>query len=317
VDGTIASYQMVTTVAEGSLTFNPDGTYSFDPGSDFDDLAAGATRAVTFTYTATDNNGAVSEPSTVEISVIGSNDSPVLVSDTATVSEDGVIVIDVLANDSDVDGDILSVSSVTVPSAQGTVTIEDNKIRFEPAEGFIGTSVISYSVTDGVQVSNGTVEVLVTISENFVALDSFDSGNTIPVFQPESLIDSEFLPLEYEPVLLDVLDGISNLLGQANLAVDQPNLNLISEFNLLETLTQPGVTEGVGITLDNEVLTLDEDFLQIEEQDTENSTTLNPESSGDVQLTVSSYSSDRFSVQLEKIVDVNQADLEALKKMLS
>ena len=317
VDGTIASYQMVTSVAEGSLTFNPDGTYSFDPGSDFDDLAAGATRAVTFTYTATDNNGAVSEPSTVEISVIGSNDSPVLVSDTATVSEDGVIVIDVLANDSDVDGDILSVSSVTVPSAQGTVTIEDNKIRFEPAEGFIGTSVISYSVTDGVQVSNGTVEVLVTISENFVALDSFDSGNTIPVFQPESLIDSEFLPLEYEPVLLDVLDGISNLLGQANLAVDQPNLNLISEFNLLETLTQPGVTEGVGITLDNEVLTLDEDFLQIEEQDTENSTTLNPESSGDVQLTVSSYSSDRFSVQLEKIVDVNQADLEALKKMLS
>ena len=47
-------------MAEGSLTFNTDGSYSFDPGSAFDDLAPGATRDVSFTYTATDNNGGVS-----------------------------------------------------------------------------------------------------------------------------------------------------------------------------------------------------------------------------------------------------------------
>ncbi len=42
IDGTIASYALGgTNVAEGSLLFNPDGTYSFDPGTDFDDLDLG------------------------------------------------------------------------------------------------------------------------------------------------------------------------------------------------------------------------------------------------------------------------------------
>ncbi|HET9977618.1 MAG TPA: Ig-like domain-containing protein, partial [Burkholderiaceae bacterium] len=60
VDGTIASYALLSGPASGALTFNSDGTYSFNPGSAFDDLAAGATRQVSFTYTATDNNGGVS-----------------------------------------------------------------------------------------------------------------------------------------------------------------------------------------------------------------------------------------------------------------
>jgi hypothetical protein len=53
------------------LTFNADGSYSFDPGADFDDLAVGATRDVTFTYTATDNDGQTSTEQTVTITVTG------------------------------------------------------------------------------------------------------------------------------------------------------------------------------------------------------------------------------------------------------
>ena len=51
-------YALVANVAEGSLTLQHDGSYSFDPGSAFDDLAPGATRDVSFTYTATDNTAA-------------------------------------------------------------------------------------------------------------------------------------------------------------------------------------------------------------------------------------------------------------------
>ncbi|MDZ7665903.1 MAG: Ig-like domain-containing protein [Desulfotignum sp.] len=42
-DGTIESYQLVDDVGtgNGNLTFNADGTYSFDPGTDFDSLAEG------------------------------------------------------------------------------------------------------------------------------------------------------------------------------------------------------------------------------------------------------------------------------------
>ncbi|EPW4427505.1 Ig-like domain-containing protein, partial [Vibrio vulnificus] len=64
VDGTVVSYSLGDTVSEGSLTFNANGSYTFTPGSDFDDLPAGDSREVTFTYSATDNNGGVSEPKT-------------------------------------------------------------------------------------------------------------------------------------------------------------------------------------------------------------------------------------------------------------
>jgi VCBS repeat-containing protein len=92
VDGTIDpnGYALGgTTVAQGSLTFNTDGSYSFDPGTDFDDLAAGATRDVTFTYTASDNNGATSAEQTVTISVTGTNDAAVIGGvNSGTVTED-------------------------------------------------------------------------------------------------------------------------------------------------------------------------------------------------------------------------------------
>ena len=50
VDGTIAGYALDADVAKGALTFNADGTYSFDPNGAFDDLAPGESEEVTFTY---------------------------------------------------------------------------------------------------------------------------------------------------------------------------------------------------------------------------------------------------------------------------
>ncbi|WP_162847598.1 Ig-like domain-containing protein, partial [Marinomonas communis] len=178
VDGTIDSYQVVTTVSEGSLTFNPDGSYSFDPGADFDDLAVGESRAVTFTYTATDNNGAVSSSKTVTITVTGSNDAPVVINDTATVIEDGgVTIIDVLSNDTDVDGDVLTIANATVPAEQGTVAVVDGKIQFTPAADFNGTATISYTVSDGTDTTAGSVAVTVT-AVNDAPVASDDAAQT-------------------------------------------------------------------------------------------------------------------------------------------
>jgi VCBS repeat-containing protein len=87
VDGTIDPNGYLiggTNVAEGSLTFNADGTYSFDPGTDFDDLDLAATRDVNFTYTALDNNGLPSAEQTITITVTGTNDAPTI-SDTADI----------------------------------------------------------------------------------------------------------------------------------------------------------------------------------------------------------------------------------------
>ncbi|MCE4073647.1 MULTISPECIES: VCBS domain-containing protein, partial [Pseudomonas] len=85
VDGTIAGYQLATDVAQGkgSLTFNSDGSYTFNPGSDFDHLAAGQSENVTFTYQAKDNNGALSDPQTITITVTGTNDAAVITGQTS------------------------------------------------------------------------------------------------------------------------------------------------------------------------------------------------------------------------------------------
>ena len=61
----------------GSFTIAADGSYSFNPGTAFDNLAAGATRTTSVTYTNLDSNGG-SAGSTLTITVTGANDAPVL-----------------------------------------------------------------------------------------------------------------------------------------------------------------------------------------------------------------------------------------------
>ena len=91
MDGTIASYTLVDDVSSGSLSFNTDGSYSFDPGSAFDELAAGSSQAVTFTYYATDNSGADSGTQIVTINVTGANTPPVASADTQSIGENGLL----------------------------------------------------------------------------------------------------------------------------------------------------------------------------------------------------------------------------------
>ena len=75
-DGDDITYSLNTgTASEGTITVNADGSYSFDPGTDFDDLAADESREVSFTYNAEDENGST-DTGTVTITVNGANDAP-------------------------------------------------------------------------------------------------------------------------------------------------------------------------------------------------------------------------------------------------
>ena len=75
-----------------------------------------------FTYTVGDGNGG-SATATVTVTVTGVNDGPVAVDDAATTAEDTAVSVTVLTNDSDLDGDTLSIASVTTP-AHGTAVVE-------------------------------------------------------------------------------------------------------------------------------------------------------------------------------------------------
>ena len=76
--------------------------------------------ADTFTYTISDGNGGT-DTATVTVTVTPVNDAPVAVDDTLATSEDTAGIANVLANDTDPDGDTLTVTGET-NGAHGTVT---------------------------------------------------------------------------------------------------------------------------------------------------------------------------------------------------
>ncbi|MCA1641858.1 MAG: DUF4214 domain-containing protein [Acidobacteria bacterium] len=82
-------------------------------------------------------------------SVPFANNAPVANSDAATTNALTPIVIDVLANDTDPDGDFLTIQSVT-PGSGGTVKISPDRrsIVFTPTPGFAGTANFQYTVAD-------------------------------------------------------------------------------------------------------------------------------------------------------------------------
>ncbi|MBB1642276.1 hypothetical protein A9972_29960 [Pseudomonas sp. UME83] len=139
VDGTIASYQLTTDVGtgNGTLTFNSNGGYTFDPGHDFDSLPAGVSRDVTFTYQAKDDSGALSVPQTITITVTGTNDAPVAQAGSATTEENTILDGQVPAA-SDVDGTIASYQLTTdVGTGNGTLTFHgDGSYTFDPGHDF-------------------------------------------------------------------------------------------------------------------------------------------------------------------------------------
>ena len=77
------------------------------------------------------------------------NDAPVAAGDAATVAEDGATALDVLANDSDVDGDTLTVTSVGAP-AHGTAVLQgDGTVLYTPQANYNGGDSFTYSIADG------------------------------------------------------------------------------------------------------------------------------------------------------------------------
>jgi VCBS repeat-containing protein len=164
---TLVSVNTSGTVGSVSIV---DGKVSYDPGTNFQSLAAGATATDTFIYTMKDSAGATST-ATVTMTVTGVNDGPVAVADKASVSEDGVVVVDVLANDTDVDaGDTKTLVSVNTSGTVGSVSIVDGKVSYNPGAAFqslgagaTATDTFSYTMKDSAGVTS-TATVTMTIN---------------------------------------------------------------------------------------------------------------------------------------------------------
>ncbi|MEJ7598941.1 MAG: Ig-like domain-containing protein [Kofleriaceae bacterium] len=144
----------VTSVANPSVgTVTTTGTViTFTPPANF-------VGAATFEYTISD--GTESASAVVTVNVGGENDPPVAVDDTATTTEDTAVVItNLLANDTDPEGQTLSVTLVG-NAVNGTVTLTGNDATFTPDANFSGTGTFEYTVSDGADTDTGLVTVTV------------------------------------------------------------------------------------------------------------------------------------------------------------
>lgn len=183
-----------STPAHGSVTIT-GRQVSYTP-------AAGYVGSDSFTYTISDGFGG-SDTATVTITIGsgGGNRPPVASNDSAQTPPATPVGIPVLANDSDPDGDTLSIASVGTPAHGTAVRNADGTITYTPATGFTGSDSFSYVISDG-RGATATAQVSVTVGAGTnrppVALDDEigvikGGGVDIPVLANDSDPDGDLL----------------------------------------------------------------------------------------------------------------------------
>lgn len=107
--------------------------------------------------------------SNVDVCPVGGNRRPDAVDDSSTTPVNTTVTIDVVANDSDPDGDPISVASVQSPTAQNGTTVNNGNgtVDYTPPAGFNGTDTFTYQICDdGGLCDSATVGVVVGTGGN-------------------------------------------------------------------------------------------------------------------------------------------------------
>lgn len=163
VNGVAADVGSAIALGDGTLTVNADGTFTLDPAGGYDTLAAGETATESFTYTIDDGNGET-DTATVTATITGVNDAPEALDDTgftAGIYATTILAADLLDNDSDIEGDAISLTGVG-NAVGGTVSLNgQGNVVFEADNYFTGTATFDYTLSDGDLTSTATVEVFV------------------------------------------------------------------------------------------------------------------------------------------------------------
>ncbi|KOE11450.1 RTX toxin, partial [Vibrio parahaemolyticus] len=216
-DGKVVSLDANNGPVNGSVSVNPDGSVTYTPNDNYHGIDS-------FTYIVT--SGGVSESTTVSVDVTPVNDAPVAKDDTAITDEDTPVTIDVLPNDTDIDGDKLSIQSASVPETQGKVEIVDGKLVFTPAENFHGDAEITYTITDGALTDQATVNVTV------------NAVNDTPVV--ESSIADQTLAEDFTPYTIDLntaFSDVDNVDGELTFSVSGNSNIQVAIVNGIATFT--------------------------------------------------------------------------------
>lgn len=176
-DGDALSVLFVGRPANGLAEISDNGTPSFSGDDQIVYTArAGFVGTDIFSYTVSDDrDGRANAYVTVNVGAAGAvnpaakNQAPVANSDRAVTQAPAAVTIDVLANDIDGDNELLSLLSVSAAEngsvridTNGTDDTSDDRLVYSPNPGFSGEDTLTYAVSDGIDVTIGSVRVSVS-----------------------------------------------------------------------------------------------------------------------------------------------------------
>ncbi|MGB2741027.1 MAG: tandem-95 repeat protein [Cognaticolwellia sp.] len=154
---------------KGDLVLAQDGSFSYMPNADFNGVDS-------FTYQVFNEEG-LTNTANVNIVTAPINDAPIVINDSVTINEDNSVVVDVLANDSDKEGDDISLISFDI--ANGTAAIINNKLDITPTLNFHGQLNITYTVSDSINATSSGQLVVTVLPINDAPLTQNDSYSLV------------------------------------------------------------------------------------------------------------------------------------------
>ena len=233
IEGATAVIGSPVAVPNGSVVLQPDGRLEFTPAANFN----GST---SFAYTVSDGSAA-SAAANITIDVNPVNDAPTANDDAVSAIEDTAVLINVLTNDTDPDGDPLQVAMIDgaplsvgtpVSVADGVVRLQpDGRIEFVPAPDFTGPTSFDYTLIDTQgATANATVNLAIT------------GVNDAPDAQDDSALTNEDTPVEIDVLANDTdpeadalfvhaINGVPVIVGQA-VEIPQGSASLLANGNI-------------------------------------------------------------------------------------
>jgi len=151
-EGDPITFAIASEVSNGQLELNTDGSFLYTPTENFNGVDS-------FDFIV--NDGQVdSFTASIELNVVAVNDLPIAENDLAYSAYQSTLIISPLENDSDVDGDQLTISIQQMPQ-NGTLQITSDTLEYTPNNSFVGADVIQYEISDG---AGGTAQATINIS---------------------------------------------------------------------------------------------------------------------------------------------------------
>ena len=178
VDGDVVTMSSYTNPANGVFTDNGNGTFDYTPFPDFCGMD-------TVFYNVTDGTLTTTDMLIITVNCI--NDTPIGGNETMIIDEDAAATTsqDLLANNSDVDGDVLTTGVFTSTGGGLYVDNGNGTIIYTPDLNYCGVDTITYEVTDGMEVIIDTLFVIVNCVN-----DTPTNGNEIVFTDPDVTIPS-------------------------------------------------------------------------------------------------------------------------------